>query len=97
MRGQPPPGAEYVPVWRYPGQGGESDWPFNETRDSDGGLAYLTAHNDMTSTMRAVTQQTFGGADALQLQTVARPVPLPTEVQVRVRAGKTTAGATWPR
>jgi NADPH:quinone reductase-like Zn-dependent oxidoreductase len=51
----------------------------------------------MTSTMRAVTQQTFGGADALQLQTVARPVPLPTEVQVRVRVGKTTAGTTWPR
>ena len=42
--------------------------------------------NDMTSMMRAVTQQTFGGADVLELQTVLRPVPLPTEVQVRVRA-----------
>ena len=42
--------------------------------------------NDMTSTMRAVTQQAFGGPDVLELQTVPRPVPLPTEVQVRVRA-----------
>jgi NADPH:quinone reductase-like Zn-dependent oxidoreductase len=46
----------------------------------------VMSHNDMTSTMRAVTQQRFGGADVLELQTVPRPVPLPTEVQVRVHA-----------
>jgi NADPH:quinone reductase-like Zn-dependent oxidoreductase len=44
------------------------------------------SHNDMTSTMQAVTQQRFGSADVLEFQTVPRPVPLPTEVQVRVRA-----------
>ncbi len=44
------------------------------------------SHDDMTSTMRAVTQQAFGGAGVLELQTVPRPVPLPTEVQVRVHA-----------
>ena len=36
--------------------------------------------------MRAVTQQTFGGPEVLQISDVPKPVPLPTEVLVRVRA-----------
>ncbi|MEU5434435.1 NADP-dependent oxidoreductase [Streptomyces sp. NPDC020719] len=36
--------------------------------------------------MRAVVQDTFGGPEVLRVQQVARPVPLPTEVLVRVRA-----------
>ncbi|MFF7202714.1 NADP-dependent oxidoreductase [Streptomyces sp. NPDC008141] len=42
----------------------------------------------MTSspTMRAITQDTFGGPDVLRLADVARPEPLPTEVLVRVHA-----------
>jgi NADPH:quinone reductase-like Zn-dependent oxidoreductase len=36
--------------------------------------------------MRAVTQQTFGGPEVLQVRDVPKPVPLPTEVLVRVRA-----------
>lgn len=36
--------------------------------------------------MRAVVQQRFGTADVLSLQTRPRPVPLPTEVLVRVHA-----------
>ncbi|GAB2736367.1 NADP-dependent oxidoreductase [Kitasatospora kifunensis] len=39
-----------------------------------------------TSTMRAVVQHGFGGAEVLQVAQVARPVPLPTEVLVRVHA-----------
>jgi NADPH:quinone reductase-like Zn-dependent oxidoreductase len=38
------------------------------------------------SSMRAVVQHTFGGPDVLQVAEVPRPVPLPTEVLVRVRA-----------
>ncbi|GAA2816188.1 NADP-dependent oxidoreductase [Kitasatospora aburaviensis] len=39
-----------------------------------------------TDMMRAVVQDTFGGPDVLRVQQVPRPVPLPTEVLVRVRA-----------
>ncbi|MFC8537541.1 NADP-dependent oxidoreductase [Streptomyces sp. NPDC057249] len=42
--------------------------------------------NDNTPPMRAITQQRFGSADELVLTTVPRPVPLPTEVLVRVAA-----------
>lgn len=44
--------------------------------------------NDRTlpSTMTAVTQHAFGGADVLTVSTVPRPEPLPTEVLVRVDA-----------
>ncbi|WSU53420.1 NADP-dependent oxidoreductase [Streptomyces sp. NBC_01092] len=38
------------------------------------------------STMRAVVQHAFGGPEVLQVQEVPRPVPLPTEVLVRVHA-----------
>ncbi|MFB7666466.1 NADP-dependent oxidoreductase [Kitasatospora sp. NPDC056138] len=38
------------------------------------------------NTMRAVVQDTFGGPEVLRVQQVARPVPLPTEVLVRVHA-----------
>ncbi|MFE7572673.1 NADP-dependent oxidoreductase [Streptomyces sp. NPDC057539] len=37
-------------------------------------------------TMRAITQDTFGGPEVLRLAEQARPQPLPTEVQVRVHA-----------
>ncbi|MER8097903.1 NADP-dependent oxidoreductase [Streptomyces goshikiensis] len=37
-------------------------------------------------TMRAVVQDTFGGSEVLRVQQVTRPVPLPTEVLVRVHA-----------
>jgi NADPH:quinone reductase-like Zn-dependent oxidoreductase len=37
-------------------------------------------------TMRAVSQQRFGAADELVLADIPRPVPLPTEVLVRVHA-----------
>ena len=40
----------------------------------------------MPATMRAVRQQAFGGPEVLELTEVQRPVPLPTEVLVRVRA-----------
>ncbi|WP_369393317.1 NADP-dependent oxidoreductase [Streptomyces sp. CG1] len=36
--------------------------------------------------MRAVVQDGFGGPEALRVEQVARPVPLPTEVLVRVHA-----------
>lgn len=36
--------------------------------------------------MRAVTQHRFGGPEVLRVETVPRPVPLPTEVLVRVVA-----------
>ncbi|WP_414719278.1 NADP-dependent oxidoreductase [Streptomyces sp.] len=36
--------------------------------------------------MRAVVQHTFGGPDVLRVEEVPRPVPLPTEVLVRVHA-----------
>ncbi|GAB2530130.1 NADP-dependent oxidoreductase [Nocardia heshunensis] len=39
-----------------------------------------------TVTMRAVTQEVFGGPDVLRVREVARPEPLPTEVLVRVHA-----------
>ena len=52
------------------------------------------------SSMRAVVQHTFGGPDVLRVERVPRPVPLPTEVLVRVHAAginpvdwKTRAGA----
>ncbi|WP_405597266.1 NADP-dependent oxidoreductase [Streptomyces sp. NBC_01410] len=38
------------------------------------------------SSMRAVVQHTFGGSDVLRVEEVPRPVPLPTEVLVRVHA-----------
>jgi NADPH:quinone reductase-like Zn-dependent oxidoreductase len=38
------------------------------------------------SSMRAVVQHTFGGPEVLRVQEVPRPVPLPTEVLVRVHA-----------
>ncbi|MEV0787600.1 NADP-dependent oxidoreductase [Streptomyces sp. NPDC050423] len=38
------------------------------------------------STMRAVVQHAFGGPDVLRVREVPRPVPLPTEVLVRVHA-----------
>jgi NADPH:quinone reductase-like Zn-dependent oxidoreductase len=37
-------------------------------------------------TMRAVTVREFGGSEVLTVEQVARPVPLPTEVLVRVHA-----------
>jgi NADPH:quinone reductase-like Zn-dependent oxidoreductase len=40
----------------------------------------------MSATMRAVRQQAFGGPEVLELTEVQRPVPLPTEVLVGVRA-----------
>jgi NADPH:quinone reductase-like Zn-dependent oxidoreductase len=40
----------------------------------------------MSATMRAIRQQAFGGPEVLELTEVKRPVPLPTEVLVRVRA-----------
>ncbi|KAA0943129.1 NADP-dependent oxidoreductase [Streptomyces apricus] len=51
-------------------------------------------------TMRAVVQDAFGGPEVLRVQQVPRPVPLPTEVLVRVHAAgvnpvdwKTRAGS----
>ncbi|NUK04407.1 NADP-dependent oxidoreductase [Streptomyces lunaelactis] len=38
------------------------------------------------SSMRAVVQHAFGGPDVLRVEEVPRPVPLPTEVLVRVHA-----------
>lgn len=38
------------------------------------------------STMRAVTQDSFGGPEVLRVRDVPRPEPLPTEVLVRVHA-----------
>ena len=41
----------------------------------------------MSASMRSVRQQAFGGPEVLQLTEVERrPVPLATEVLVRVRA-----------
>lgn len=40
----------------------------------------------MSETMHAIRQQAFGGPEVLELTEVDRPVPLPTEVLVRVRA-----------
>ena len=40
----------------------------------------------MPATMHAICQQAFGGPEVLELTGVERPVPLPTEVLVRVRA-----------
>ncbi|MFD9794928.1 NADP-dependent oxidoreductase [Streptomyces sp. NPDC059070] len=40
--------------------------------------------SEATPTMRAVTQTAFGGPEVLHLTQVPRPVPLPTEVLVRV-------------
>src|SRR5262245_44621779 len=37
-------------------------------------------------TMRAVVQDGFGGPEVLRIEQVPRPVPLPTEVLVRVHA-----------
>ncbi|MFI1393637.1 NADP-dependent oxidoreductase [Streptomyces sp. NPDC020681] len=39
-----------------------------------------------SQTMRAITQDTFGGPEVLRLAEVPRPEPLPTEVLVRVHA-----------
>jgi NADPH:quinone reductase-like Zn-dependent oxidoreductase len=40
----------------------------------------------MSATMLSIRQQAFGGPEVLRLTEVERPVPLPTEVLVRVRA-----------
>jgi hypothetical protein len=40
----------------------------------------------MSATMHAIRQQVFGGPEVLELTEVKRPVPVPTEVLVRVRA-----------
>lgn len=40
----------------------------------------------MSATMHAIRQQAFGGPEVLELTEVKRPVPLPTEVLVLVRA-----------
>jgi NADPH:quinone reductase-like Zn-dependent oxidoreductase len=40
----------------------------------------------MSATMHAIRQQAFGGPEVLELTEVQRPVPLPTELLVRVRA-----------
>jgi NADPH:quinone reductase-like Zn-dependent oxidoreductase len=40
----------------------------------------------MSATMHAVRQHAFGGPEVLELTEVQRPVPLPTEVLVQVRA-----------
>jgi NADPH:quinone reductase-like Zn-dependent oxidoreductase len=40
----------------------------------------------MSATMHAIRQQAFGGPEMLELVELERPVPLPTEVLVRVRA-----------
>jgi NADPH:quinone reductase-like Zn-dependent oxidoreductase len=40
----------------------------------------------MSATMQAIRQLAFGGPEVLELADVPRPVPLPTEVLVRVRA-----------
>jgi NADPH:quinone reductase-like Zn-dependent oxidoreductase len=40
----------------------------------------------MSATMHAIRQQAFGGPEVLELAEVQRPVPLPAEVLVRVRA-----------
>ena len=40
----------------------------------------------MSATMHAIRQQAFGGPEVLEFTEVDRPVPLPTEVLVRVRA-----------
>ena len=36
--------------------------------------------------MRSIRQQAFGGPEVLELAEVALPVPMPTEMLVRVRA-----------
>ncbi|BDM70740.1 NADPH:quinone reductase [Streptomyces nigrescens] len=46
----------------------------------------MTTPNTPSATMRAVVQDTFGGPEVLRVAQVARPVPLPTEVLVRVHA-----------
>src|SRR5690349_1916881 len=48
--------------------------------------AYLLQGRWPMLSMRAVVQHSFGGPDVLQVAEVPRPVPLPTEVLVRVRA-----------
>jgi hypothetical protein len=40
----------------------------------------------MSAAMQSIRQQAFGGPEVLELAEVERPVPLPTEVLVRVRA-----------
>jgi NADPH:quinone reductase-like Zn-dependent oxidoreductase len=55
-------------------------------------VARLTATHDeaMTNpTMRAVSQDSLGGADVLRLTDVPKPTPKPTEVLVRVHAAGT--------
>lgn len=43
----------------------------------------------MTTTMKAISQDSFGGADVLHLVDVPRPAPKPTEILVRVVAAGT--------
>lgn len=63
-----------------------------------------TTETSSTQTMRAVTQDGFGGGEVLRLAEVPRPEPLPTEVLVRVHAAginpvdwKTRGGAGMAR
>nr|WP_212526767.1 alcohol dehydrogenase catalytic domain-containing protein [Actinospica durhamensis] len=46
----------------------------------------MSEENMNEHTMRAVTVRRFGGSEVLTVEEVARPVPLPTEVLVRVHA-----------
>ncbi|UZJ33071.1 NADP-dependent oxidoreductase [Streptomyces endophytica] len=46
----------------------------------------MTTPTTPSTTMRAVVQDAFGGPEVLRVAQVARPVPLPTEVLVRVHA-----------
>ncbi|MFG2137843.1 NADP-dependent oxidoreductase [Streptomyces sp. NPDC048650] len=46
----------------------------------------MTSPNPAPATMRAIVQDTLGGPEVLRTAQVARPVPLPTEVLVRVHA-----------
>ncbi|MGW8399677.1 NADP-dependent oxidoreductase [Streptomyces lydicus] len=46
----------------------------------------MTSPNPAAPTMRALVQDAFGGPEVLRTAQVARPVPLPTEVLVRVHS-----------
>jgi NADPH:quinone reductase-like Zn-dependent oxidoreductase len=45
-----------------------------------------TAVDDLAATMRAISQETLGGPEVLELVEMSRPDPAPTEVLVRVTA-----------
>jgi NADPH:quinone reductase-like Zn-dependent oxidoreductase len=50
------------------------------------GVRYANLHAVPAPSMRAIRQQSLGGPEVLELATVARPEPPPTEVLVRVAA-----------